>query len=302
MYVMTATSDRAAFADAYGPWALVAGASEGIGAAFARRIAGYGVNVALLARNPGPLEALADEIRSGSGVEVRIATVDLTSPTLLDDLAPLTAGLEVGLVVYNAGAVHSVRFFVERPVEDALQLVDLNCRGPVLLVHHFGGAMAARGRGGIVLMTSMSAAAGGAYVATYSATKAFDLVLAEALWMELGQRGVDVLSVVAGLTDTPAMRRSGAVTDDSPMAPMPADDVAAEALAALGTAGPVLVAGAANREVATMFWPLPRADLIAGMSEATASLYGLPVPTPPRSVAGSVPGSLPGSPAGSPAG
>ena len=87
-------------------------------------------------------------------------------------------------------------------------------------------------------MTSMSAAVGGAYVATYSATKAFDLVLAEALWMELGQRGVDVLSVVAGLTDTPAMRRSGAVTDDSPMAPMPADDVAAEALAALGTARP----------------------------------------------------------------
>jgi short-subunit dehydrogenase len=167
-------------------------------------------------------------------------------------------------------------------VEDALQLVDLNCRGPVLLVHRFGGAMAARGRGGIVMLTSMSAACGGAYIATYSATKAFDLVLAESLWIELGQRGVDVLSVVAGLTDTPAMRRSGAVTDDSPMPPMDADDVAAEALAALGTGGPVLVAGAANREAGALFWPIPRGDLVAGMSAATASLYGLPVPEAPR--------------------
>jgi short-subunit dehydrogenase len=142
--------------------------------------------------------------------------------------------------------------------------------------------MAERGRGGIVLMTSMSAAAGGAYIAAYAATKAFDLVLAEALWMELGQRDVDVLSVVAGLTDTPAMRRSGAVTDDSAMTPMDPDDVAAEALDALGgRGGPVLVAGAANREAGAMFWPLPRADLVAGMSAATASLYGLPVPSPP---------------------
>ncbi len=274
------------FAARYGPWALVAGASEGIGAAFARRIAERGVNLALLARNPGPLDALAADLRATTDVEVRTATVDLTSPTVLDDLASLTDGLEVGLLVYNAGAVHSVKFFVDRPVEDALQLVDLNCRGPVLLVHQLGRAMAARGRGGIVLMTSMSAAAGGAYVATYSATKAFDLVLAEALWMELGQRGVDVLSVVAGLTDTPAMRRSGAVTDDSPIEPMDSDEVAVEALAELGRGRPVLYAGAANREVATMFWPVPRADLVAGMSAATASLYGLAVPVMPPDVAG----------------
>jgi hypothetical protein len=278
----TSTERTRSFAGQYGPWALVAGASEGIGAAFARRIAAAGVNVALLARNPEPLDALAGELRGTTGVEVRAASVDLTSPTLLDDLAPLTDGIDVGLLVYNAGAVHSVKFFVERPVEDALQLVDLNCRGPVLLVHRFGGAMAARGRGGIVMLTSMSAACGGAYIATYSATKAFDLVLAESLWIELGQRGVDVLSVVAGLTDTPAMRRSGAVTDDSPMPPMDADDVAAEALAALGTGGPVLVAGAANREAGALFWPIPRGDLVAGMSAATASLYGLPVPEAPR--------------------
>ena len=273
------------FAERYGPWALVAGASEGIGADFARRIAAAGVNVVLLARRAEPLEALAAEIRDRSGVEVRTGRVDLTSPTLLEDLAPVLATpdgeLDVGLLVYNAGAVHSVKFFVDRPVEDALQLVDLNCRGPVLLAHRFGRPMAERGRGGIILVTSMSAASGGAYIAAYSATKAFDLILAESLWIELGQRGVDVLSAVAGLTDTPAMRLSGAVTDDSPMPPMDSDAVAVEALEALGGASPVLIAGAANREAGAMFWPLPRADLVAGMSAATASLYGLPVPSPP---------------------
>ena len=257
---------------------------RGSAPSFARGIAERGVNLALLARRTGPLEALAAEVRDATGVEVRTASVDLTSPTLVDDVAPLVDGIDVGLLVYNAGAVHSVKFFVERPVEDALELIDLNCRGPVLLAHRFGAAMAERGRGGIVLMTSMSAASGGAYVATYAATKAFDLVLAEALWMELGQRGVDVLSVVAGLTDTPAMRKSGAVNEGTLAAAMDPDVVAGEALVALGTsAGPLLVAGGENREVAKMLWPVPRHDLIAAMSAGGASLYGLPVPPLPAS-------------------
>ena len=151
----------------------------------------------------------------------------------------------------------------------------------MLLTHHFGSAMAAHGRGGIILMTSMGAASGSAYTAVYNATKAFDLVLAESLWMELGQRGVDVLGVPAGLTDTPAMRRSGVRVDDSPFTPMSADDVVDEALAALGKTGPIYVVGSQNREMAASLWPVPRADLIAGMSGGAASLYGLPVlPTP----------------------
>jgi short-subunit dehydrogenase len=269
------------FAERYGPWAVVAGGSEGIGASFARRIAERGVNVAVLARRPGPLAALAGEIRARSGVEVRSAPVDLTAPSLLDDVAGLVEGVEVGLLVYNAGAVEAATFFVDRPVDDALHLVNLSCRGPVVLSHHFGRDMAARGRGGIIFMTSMSAASGSAYTAVYSATKAFDLVLAESLWMELGQRGVDVLGVPAGLTDTPTMRRSGVRVDDSPFTPMSADDVAEEALAALG-GGPIHVVGSQNREMSASLWPVPRKDLIAGMSEGAASLYGLPVLSPPR--------------------
>jgi short-subunit dehydrogenase len=269
------------FAARYGPWALIAGGSEGIGASYARLIAERGVNVALFARHEEPLDELTAQVRATTGVQVRSAPVDLTSPSLIEDLAGLVAGIDVGLLVYNAGAVHGASFFVDRPLDDALHLVYLSCRGPVLLAHHFGAAMAARGRGGIILMTSLGAAAGSAYTAVYNATKAFDLVLAESLWMELGQRGVDVLGVPAGLTDTPAMRRSGVRVDDSPFIPMTADAVAEEALSALGGGGPVHVVGDQNREAAASLWPFPRAGLIAGMSAGAASLYGLPVPPTP---------------------
>jgi short-subunit dehydrogenase len=270
------------FAERYGPWALVAGGSEGIGASFARRIAERGVNVAVLARRPEPLEELAAGIRASTAAEVRWASVDLTASSLLDDVDALVDGIDVGLLVYNAGAVDAATFFIDRPIDDALRLVNLSCRGPVLLSYRFGKAMAARGRGGIILMTSMSAASGSAYTAVYSATKAFDLVLAESLWMELGQRGVDVLAVPAGLTDTPTMRRSGVRVDDSPFMPMSSDDVADVALGALGGDSPTHVAGSQNREMSASLWPVARADLIAGMSEGAASLYGLPVLAPPR--------------------
>jgi uncharacterized protein len=276
-----AVATPVSFRDRYGPWALIAGASEGIGASFAGQIAESGINVALLARRAEPLQSLADDLRARFDVEVRTATVDLTSASVLDDLAPLVDGIDISLLVYNAGAVHGARFFIERPVDDALQLVNLNCRGPVLLAHRFGRAMASRGRGGMIFMTSMSAASGGAYVATYSATKAFDLVFAESLWMELGQHGVDVLSVVAGLTDTPAMRNSGVLVDGSPFVAMAADDVAAEALAALGNHGPMCVVGDQNREGAKVFWPGSRAEHVAWMSAGAAALYDLPVPNLP---------------------
>jgi uncharacterized protein len=270
----------AGFADRYGPWALIAGASEGIGAQFARRIAAQGINVALLARRAGPLEELRAEIEGSSDVSVRAASIDLTAPTIADDVDALVGDVEVGFLVYNAGAAHDIRGFLDRPVENALHLVDLNCRGVVLLVHRFGGAMAKRGKGGIILMSSMAAAAGSAFIATYAATKAFDLVLAEGLWMELGGHGVDVLGVPAGLTDTPAMQQLD-MKLDTRLAPMDADDVAAQALDALGTVGPVFVPGDANREMAQGLWPIPRANLVTAMSQATASLYeGLEVPSP----------------------
>jgi short-subunit dehydrogenase len=273
-------SSQPDFASCYGPWALIAGASEGIGAAFARQIAGAGVNVALLARRRAPLDDLAKQIRAESNVEVRSASIDLTSPTLLEDIAPLVAGLPVGLLVYNAGGERAAGNLVDRPLEDALHMVDLNCRGPVLLAHRFGREMAARGRGGIILLTSLAAGAGGGYLAAYCASKAFDRTLAEALWVELGQRGVDVLSLVAGLTDTPNVRELGLLRPENAGATMSSDAVAAEGLAALAK-GPVWVAGEGNRAMAPSFWGQDRAALALGMSQANATMFHLPLPERP---------------------
>ena len=268
---------RADFVDRYGPWALVAGASEGIGAAFARRIAAAGLNLILVARRPRPLEDLAHELRAAHGVEVRWATVDLTSPDLRTELVPVAVGANIGLLVYNAGAVHGADLFVQRSLDDALSLIDLNCQGVTLLTHHFARAMVERRRGGIILMTSMSAVAGSGYTAVYNATKAFDLVLAEGLWMELGTSSVDVLAVAAGLTETPAMRRSGILDTDSGFVAMDADEVAGEALDGLGVVGPLLVPGAANQEGAAFMWPVPRGQLVRVMTDGATALYHVPV-------------------------
>lgn len=262
------------FRERYGPWALVAGASDGIGECFARAIAEEGVNVLLLARREARLASLAAELRAKHGVLARTLVADLTAPDLDARVEAATSDLEVGLLVYNAGAVHGGNAFHDLPVGHALGLVALNCTGPVLLAHRLGSRMRARGRGGIVLMGSMISFAGSAWVASYSATKAFDRILAEGLWHELRPHGVDVLGALAGATRTPSMLASSESFADYPGVMEP-DEVARGALAFLGR-GPLWVAGAANRATATALSPVPRIPVINGMSEATAGIYGLP--------------------------
>lgn len=262
------------FGERYGPWALVAGASEGIGASFARQIAQAGVNLVLLARRVELLERLAEEIRNTSGVEVRTVSADLSTDDLLARLAPATEDLDIGLLVYNAGAVHGAARFHDRDVDAALDLVRLNCVGPVLLCHHFGRRMLERGRGGIIMLSSMSAVSGSALTATYAATKSFDQILAEGLWAEMGPRGVDVLALIAGATRTPAMERSGALIGGADFPGMDPEDVAREGLDNIGN-GPIWVAGAENRAGYEFLRTLPRADAVALMSQGARTIYGL---------------------------
>lgn len=258
----------------YGPWALVAGASDGIGECFVRRLASAGINVLLLARREALLGALAAELQREYGIEVRTIVADLTAEDLDQRVAAGVGDLEVGLLVYNAGAVHGAAPFHEQPVEHALGLVALNCRGPVTLAHRLGRGMRERGRGGIVLLTSMAGLSGSSYTATYAATKSFDLVLAEALWHELAPHGVDAMAVVAGATKTPSMLNSQPGFENY-AGIMEPDEVAAGALRNLGR-GPVWVAGAGNRAAAGGMLPVPRIALINAMSQATAGLYDLP--------------------------
>ncbi len=259
----------ASFRERYGPWALVTGGSEGLGEAFARALAARGLNLLLLARRPGPLEATAASIRAAHGVEVRTAAVDVGRPDLLDVVDALAGDAEVGIVVHSAAATF-LGPFLSRSLQEIMQVLDVNARASAALSHHFGKRMAARGRGGIVLVSSLAGGQGTALVATYAATKAFEIVLAEGLWEEMGRSGVDVLAVRAGATRTPTFEASKP-RREVPM--MESGPVAEEALAALGK-GPVVVAGRLNRAVAfVMQRLLSRRVAVRFMSKHTREMY-----------------------------
>jgi short-subunit dehydrogenase len=135
------------FAEKYGPWALIAGGSEGIGASFARKIAQQGVNVLLLARKPGPLEEVAQQIRQTTKATVRAASVDLSAPDLAARVDQLTAGLEIGMVVYNAGAESKMVPFLDRPIDELMRVIGVNVIGPTTLLHDLAAKMRARAAG-----------------------------------------------------------------------------------------------------------------------------------------------------------
>src|SRR5256885_11248923 len=208
----------------YGPWAVVAGASEGIGAAFAAALAKENLDLVLGPRRPEPLARLAER------VPVRTVAV---CADLAEGVAPVlaaTAGLDVGLVVCNA-AYSPIGPFLDSDPADTKRALDLNCAAPLALAYGYLPAMAARGRGGFVLMSSLAGQQGSPGLAAYAATKAFDVVLAEGLWGELRAHGVDVLTAVAGAVATPGLGRP--TSRSAPGTVTPAQ-VAAAALAALG--------------------------------------------------------------------
>jgi short-subunit dehydrogenase len=192
-----------AFRAKYGPWAVVAGASDGTGAAFAEELARRGVNVVLIARRG----ALLDEVAAGLDVETRVVVLDLSTENAGAELAAATADLEVGLFIYNAGSDPRSLLLLDQSIGDLQALVRRNCATALHGAYHFGRQMVERGRGGLLFVSSFAGWAGSAHIAVYGATKAFDTVLAEALWAEWRDRGVDVLALVLGATDTPSLRR-----------------------------------------------------------------------------------------------
>jgi len=249
----------------YGPWGIVAGGSDGVGAAFAHGLAARGLNIVLVARRVPVLEKFADEIRERHGVEVRTVGLDLAAPDSMATLAAATSGLEAGLFVYNAGGDDFSTAFLDKDLATHLDLVNRNCASVLEAAYRFGGPMVARGRGAMVLVTSGAAWAGGATLAAYGATKAFDLILAEGLWAEWQPLGVDVLALVRGRTDTPSLRR---VMDakGEPYGPAadPAD-VAEEALSHLAD-GPTWTYGSANPGGSSPLAALSRRDAVNMMS------------------------------------
>lgn len=223
------SSDEPAWGPQYGPWAVIAGGSEGVGAEFAFLLARAGINLVLIARKPGPLRATADRCRE-LGAEVRELAVDLTAPDCVGQIASATADLDVGLLIYNAGAnTHSAEF-LDGDLAAFQQVIDLNVTTPLGLVHHFAAPMRRRQRGGVLLVGSLTGYQGSTRHTVYGGAKAFTRIYAEGLWLELRDHNVHVLELVLGVTKTPAMARAGLNFDVPGLRVSDPADVAREGL------------------------------------------------------------------------
>jgi len=252
----------------YGPWALVAGASEGLGEAFAREIACRGLNVYLIARREEKLQELSGAIQHEYGVQVKYRVVDLSERDQIKDFFN-QLDVDTGLMVYNA-AYAPQGLFADLPAEDPEKIVAVNVCGPVLMAHFASAIMKKRGNRGIVLMSSLAGTQGSSKIATYAATKAFNTTFAEGLWKELKPLGIDVLASCAGAILTPGYKN----THHQKPAPgtLSPEQVALKTLNALGK-GPVTVPGVVNK-LARWFMGrvLPRSWAINLMHQQTKKL------------------------------
>jgi uncharacterized protein len=256
------------FREKYGPYALVVGGSDGLGAAFAEGIARRGLNLVLVARQEDRLTATASRLRETSGVEVVTIAADVADyQDVKKRLGELN--IPVGLLVYNA-AYAPIGPFEDTDEEQLLRATEVNVRAPLLLAKFLSAPMIARGRGGIILMSSLAGSQGSPNIAAYAATKSFNAILAEGLWSELKPHGIDVVACMAGAILTPGYQEA----ESAKPAPgtLEARVVAEHALNALGK-GPIVVPGTVNKLARFVLMRLlSRRAAIAIMSKNTGGL------------------------------
>jgi len=260
----------------FGPWAIIAGASEGLGAAYAEEIARKGLNVILIARRKEKLEELAKSISKTFNVEVETIQLDLGSDDFLSHLVAKTKNKEIGLMVYNA-ALSPIGLFHNNSADIHQKVIKVNCQSPMQMSYHFGALMKERGKGGIILMASLAGLQGNPIHTHYSASRAYNINLAEGLWDELKDSGVKVIACLAGPTSTPNYNRSqpkdiGAV-NFTKLAP---EKVAKQALKALKKARkPIFIPGVMNK-ISTFILQnfLTRKARVRFMGKMARNMYG----------------------------
>lgn len=239
----------------YGPWAVVTGASSGLGRAFAAHLAAAGVNLVLAARSTDRLESVGNALARRHGIAYRVVTVDLSRPEAASVIADGTADLDVGLLVSNAGGGRPGRL-LDQPLDDLHRRLALNATTHLDLVHAFGRRFVARGHGGIVLISALGAMHGLPNMAHESAAKAYVLNLGEALHYELAAAGVDVTVALPGNVDTPIIDAFGIDRAALPVGPQPAEDAVREILTAFRKRRPRHIPGRMMRMV-TRLMPRP---------------------------------------------
>ncbi len=243
---------QSTFLKKYGPWAIVTGASSGIGRALAKQLAHAGLNVILVSRSVNVLDQLAEEIGRECNVQCRVLALDLADESCIEPLEQLTKDLDVGLLVASAGFGTSGPF-LDSPLQIELEMLNVNCRSLLELTWHFGRRFVRRGGGGIILLSSIVSFQGTPWSSHYSATKAYVQTLTEGLNVELRTKNVDVLSVAPGPTQTGFAARAslemGKALDPNAIAP--------GILRALGKRG-TLLPGFLSKLLVYSLMPLPR--------------------------------------------
>jgi short-subunit dehydrogenase len=239
---MTVALDKKRF----GPWALVTGASSGIGKEFARQIAASGINIVLVARREDLLEKVGVEFSKRYGVEHRVVMLDVSREDFIGQLASATDDLDIGLVVSNAGTGNSGEFLkLDRQLHHAT--LRISTMAHLDITHHFGARLAKRGRGGLIVGGAMGAENGVPLMANDGAAKAYVHSLGEALHYEFKPLGVHVTVLAAGFTETAVLGKFGFDPKTMPLKPMSVEQCVSEALSGLVKNRSRVVPGRLNR-------------------------------------------------------
>jgi uncharacterized protein len=254
----------------FGPWALITGASSGIGREFANQIAASGIHVALVARREPLLQEVGLACSKQFGVQHRVITADL-SEDFIDKLAEATQDLDIGLVISNAGSANPGRFINKERAELAMTL-RLSALAHAEIAQYFGRKLIKRGKGGLMLVGAMGAATGAPFMAHDGATKAYVESLAFALHEEFKQYGVYVTGLLPGPTDTPVLAKFGLDAKSMPMKPMQVGQVVSEGLNALSANRPAIVPGQINRIVRAILPPSVTRPMLMKMFEKMPEL------------------------------
>jgi uncharacterized protein len=230
----------------FGPWALITGASSGIGREFAVRIAASRINVVIVARRQDALDRLGAELSQKFNVKHRVVVADLSEEGFIKELIEATDDLDIGLVVSNAGSANPGRF-TDKDHDELAMTLRLSALAHADLALHFGGKLMKRGAGGLLFVGAMGADTGAPFMAHDGGAKAYVQSLGLALHEEFKRSGVYVTVLTPGPTDTPVLAKFGLDPKSMPMKPMKVDQVVSEGLHALATNRAIIIPGRVNR-------------------------------------------------------
>lgn len=232
----------------FGPWAIITGASSGIGEEFARQLAADGLNLILVARRLPLLESVGKQLAKEFGIQYRTIEADLAEENFIAQIETATVNLDIGLLISNAGTGRPGNFLSFQE-DDLKWIVQLNAVSHLRLTHYFGKRLAKRGKGGVLLVSAMGAPNGIPYMANEAGTKAYVVSLGKGLHTEFKRLGINMTVLLPGPTDTPVLAKLGFNNDNMPMKPVSVEQCVEEALRALSANRVTIIPGYVNRMI-----------------------------------------------------